>query len=60
MLDFSIYLLYRAASAILIVLPIRLLFRVGEILGFIGWLTLGDYRRLAQKNLALAFADRSP
>ncbi|MDQ6625861.1 MAG: lipopolysaccharide heptosyltransferase II, partial [Verrucomicrobiota bacterium] len=55
MLDFSIYLLYRAASAVVSVLPLRLLFRFGELLGLAAWLFCDGYRRLAQKNLAIAF-----
>ncbi len=59
MLDFSIYLLYRAAAAIVILLPLRFLFRVGEVFGFLAWLALGSYRALAQKNIALAFEEKS-
>ena len=55
MLDFSIYLLYRVASAVVSALPLRLLFRVGELLGLTAWMLLAGYRRLAQENLAIAF-----
>src|SRR5262245_58846967 len=57
MLDFGIYLLYRASTAIASVLPIRVLFRIGDILGFVAWLLLPYYRRLAQRNLEIAFAN---
>jgi len=57
MLDFSIYLLYRAGSATLSALPLTLLFRLGRVLGFAGWLLLGKYRRLARRNLEIAFKD---
>lgn len=61
MLDFSIYLLYRAASAFVSLLPLSLLFRIGEILGLGVWALLPGYRRLAQRNLAIVFGDeRSP
>ncbi|MFN2474825.1 MAG: lipopolysaccharide heptosyltransferase II [Chthoniobacterales bacterium] len=60
MLDFSIYLLYRAASAVVSLLPLPLLFRLGEALGFGAWLVLGRYRWLAQDNLAIAFRDEKP
>lgn len=60
MLDFSIYLLYRAASVLVSLLPLRLLFRLGEGLGFIAWCFLGSYRRLAQDNLAIAFGNEKP
>lgn len=37
-------------------LPLGLLFRLGNLLGFIAWLLLPKYRRLARTNLAIAFA----
>ena len=57
MLDFSVYLLYRLATAIVGLVPLPLLFRVGEVLGLLNWLLLGRYRRLAKRNLAIAFGD---
>jgi lipopolysaccharide heptosyltransferase II len=57
MLDFSIYLLYRAVTAIAGLLPVRLLFALGSFLGFCGWLLLPHYRRLARQNLEIAFAN---
>ena len=61
MLDFSIYLLYRAASALVSLIPLRLLFRIGELLGLGAWMFLPGYRHLAQQNLAIAFGDaKSP
>jgi heptosyltransferase-2 len=61
MLDFVVYLLYRAGSAIASALPLRFLFVVGQFLGFCAWLLSGKYRRLAQRNVAIAFADeKSP
>ena len=55
MLDFSIYLLYRAGSAIVNALPLRALFIFGEGLGVCAWILLGKYRRLAFQNLTIAF-----
>jgi lipopolysaccharide heptosyltransferase II len=55
MLDFGIYLLYRAGSLVLGALPLRLLFSLGELLGLAAWALHGGYRRLAQRNLAVAF-----
>lgn len=55
MLDFSIYLLYRAGTAILSILPLRLLFGLGQLLGFCAWLLLPKYRHLAFRNLQIAF-----
>src|SRR6266540_5849878 len=61
MLDFSIYLLYRAGSAIVSVLPLPVLFVFGEFLGFCAWMILGNYRHLAQRNIAIAFGnEKSP
>ena len=61
MLDFSVYLLYRAGSAIASALPLPVLFVFGELLGFCAWIVLGNYRRLAQRNIAIAFgSEKSP
>jgi heptosyltransferase-2 len=61
MLDFVVYILYRAGSAIAGALPLRLLFAVGQILGSFAWLVSGKYRRLAERNVAIAFAnEKSP
>src|ERR1700686_1191910 len=56
MLDFSIYLLYRAGTAIASALPVRVLFAIGNFMGFCAWLLLPQYRRLARRNLEIAFA----
>jgi heptosyltransferase-2 len=58
MLDFSIYLLYRAGSAIVIALPLGCLFRAGQLLGFGAWLLLPKYRDLAEHNLRIAFGGK--
>src|SRR6266404_1326462 len=55
MLDFTVYLLYRAGSAIASALPLRLLFILGGFLGFCAWLILPGYRRLANRNVSIAF-----
>jgi lipopolysaccharide heptosyltransferase II len=61
MLDFSVYLLYRAGSAIAGALPLPVLFVLGEFLGFCAWIVLGNYRHLAQRNIAIAFgSEKSP
>jgi len=57
MLDLGIYLLYRAGTAIASVLPVRVLFALGSFLGLGAWLLLPKYRRLARRNLEIAFAD---
>src|SRR5881397_409526 len=61
MLDFVVYILYRAGSAIVAALPLRLLFAAGQILGSCSWLVSGKYRRLAERNVGIAFGDeKSP
>ena len=55
MLDFCFYLLYRASFAAVAALPIRVLFALGNITGLGTWLVLGNYRRLALRNLEIAF-----
>ncbi len=44
MLDFCIYLLYRAGTAIASLLPVRVLFAIGSFLGLGGWLLLPKYQ----------------
>jgi len=61
MLDLIVYLFYRAAAAFASALPLPLLFASGQFLGFCAWLILGKYRRLAQRNVAIAFGnEKSP
>src|SRR5947208_12371159 len=61
MLDFVVYLLYRAGSAVTVRLPLRFLFALGQLLGLGAWLVSRKYRRLAARNLAIAFAnEKSP
>ena len=57
MLDFVVYLLYRAGLAIASGLPLPVLFALGEFLGFCAWILSRKYRRLAQRNVAIAFAN---
>jgi lipopolysaccharide heptosyltransferase II len=57
MLDFAVYVLYRAGSAVVGALPLPFLFAFGQFLGTCAWIVSGKYRRLAERNLAIAFAD---
>jgi heptosyltransferase II len=57
MLDFGIYLLYRAGMAIASALPMRVLYAIGNFMGWSAWLLLPHYRRLARRNLKIAFAN---
>jgi heptosyltransferase-2 len=56
MLDFVVYLLYRAGSVVAGALPLRFLFVLGQVLGLGAWFVSGRYRRLAERNVAIAFA----
>jgi heptosyltransferase-2 len=61
MLDFIVYLLYRAGSAILATLPLRALFALGNVSGFFALVVIGKYRRLAFRNILIAFGnEKSP
>lgn len=61
MLDLSIYFLFRAGTAVIGALPLKFLFRLGNVLGFIAWALLGHYRNLARRNVRIAFgAEMSP
>jgi lauroyl/myristoyl acyltransferase len=57
MLDFVVYLLYRTGSAIAATLPLPFLFVFGEFLGICAWMFSGKYRRLATRNLEIAFTN---
>ena len=59
--DFVVYVLYRAGSAVAAALPLPFLFAFGQFLGACAWMCSGKYRRLAKRNLAIAFAnEKSP
>jgi heptosyltransferase-2 len=61
MLDFVVYLLYRAGLAVVAALPLPFLFACGQFLGTCAWIFSGKYRRLATRNLEIAFAnEKSP
>jgi lipopolysaccharide heptosyltransferase II len=61
MFDFVVYLLYRGGAAIVGALPLPFLFACGEFLGVCAWTFSGKYRRLATRNLEIAFAnEKSP
>ena len=59
--DFVVYVLYRAGLAVAAALPLPFLFAFGQFLGACVWMCSGKYRRLARRNLAIAFAnEKSP
>ncbi|MEO7723620.1 MAG: hypothetical protein ABIU29_02865, partial [Chthoniobacterales bacterium] len=54
MVDFCVYFLYRAALALITALPLRLVFSLGQLLGFCAWVLLPAYRHLARRNVEIA------
>src|SRR6201982_3446882 len=61
MFDFVVYVLYRGGAALVAALPLPFLFAFGEFLGICAWIFSGKYRRLATRNLEIAFAnEKSP
>src|SRR5947208_16086428 len=61
MLDYFVYLIYRAGFALIGLLPLRAALALGNALGFCAWLVLGKYRRLGFHNINIAFgAEKSP
>jgi lipopolysaccharide heptosyltransferase II len=61
MLDFVVYLFYRAGLAVVAILPLPLLYAFGKLLGVCAWMFSGKYRCLATRNLEIAFAnEKSP
>src|SRR6266446_1258089 len=57
--DFAVYLLYRFACWFLGLLPVAGVFRLGQAGGAIAYVFLGPYRKLACRNIRLAFPDWS-
>ena len=61
MLEYFVYLIYRAGLALIGLLPLRAAFALGNALGVCAWLVLGKYRRLGFHNVEIAFgAEKSP
>ncbi len=58
MVDFCVYFLYRAALALIIALPLGAVFSLGEFLGFLAWIALPNYRRLARRNVQIALGEK--
>ncbi|HST31722.1 MAG TPA: lipopolysaccharide heptosyltransferase II [Chthoniobacterales bacterium] len=61
MLEYFVYLIYRTGFALISLIPLRAAFALGNAVGFCAWLVAGKYRRLAFRNIEIAFgADKSP
>src|SRR5882762_7693600 len=57
MVDYSVYLLYRAGIWLLTLLPLPVLFGIGQFAGLVAWLISRKYRTLALRNVRIAFGD---
>lgn len=51
----SVYMAFLTMEAVLKVLPITLIWHSGRVLGAVGWIVAGKYRRLVLNNLRIAF-----
>jgi lipopolysaccharide heptosyltransferase II len=60
MLDFFIYLLYRAGTFLVGLLPLPVVFWLGQLCGTCAWIVLPNYRWLALRNLQIAFDKEKP
>lgn len=54
-MDYVVYLLYRAFTGLIAALPLRAVYRLGQALGWLGHLVFRPYRRLAARNLTVAY-----
>ena len=54
-MDYCIYLLFRAFTALVLSLPLIAVYRLGQAFGFLGWLLFFPYRRLVKANLTIAY-----
>jgi len=57
MVNYSVYLLYRAGIWLLTLLPLPVLFGTGQVAGTLAWLISRKYRTLALRNIRIAFGD---
>ena len=57
MLEYFVYLIYRAGFALIGLLPLRTAYSFGNALGFCAWMIAGHYRRLGFHNVDIAFGD---
>ena len=58
-LDYFVYLIYRGVGWLLGCLPLRWVFVLGQSVGWLGYILLDSYRRLAAANIKRAFPDWS-
>src|SRR5437868_6079662 len=55
MVDYVVYLFYRIGTGLLGLLSLPLAFAIGQVGGVIAWLLLPQYRKLALRNVKIAF-----
>jgi heptosyltransferase-2 len=56
-MDYAVYLLYRAVEAVLRVVPLRLVFLMGRMLGAIAFRVAPGYRGLVLRNMRIALGN---
>ena len=56
-MDYFVYLLYRTVTLVIGALPLAVVFRLGQIGGWLAYAFLRPYRRLAAANLTIAYGD---
>ncbi|MEY2491338.1 MAG: heptosyltransferase [Verrucomicrobiota bacterium] len=57
MVDYGVYLLYRTGIWLVALLPLPLLFAIGQFAGTMAWLISHRYRALALRNVRIAFGN---
>src|SRR5437868_15496831 len=58
MVDYSVYLLYRAGIWLRSLLPLPVLFGIGQLAGTVAWLISRKYRTLLFRNIRVAFGNK--
>ncbi len=58
-MNFAVYLLYRTIGFLIALLPLGVAIRIGRLIGVCGCFIAGSYRRIALRNLAIAFPEKS-
>ncbi|MBV9659448.1 MAG: lipopolysaccharide heptosyltransferase II [Verrucomicrobia bacterium] len=59
-MEYFVYLIYRAFVGVVTLLPLALVYRLGQAGGWLAYVFLGKYRQLARRNLTIAFGDEKP
>ena len=59
-MNLVVYLLYRALGFAIGLLPLGLVIRIGRVIGLCGYFLVAKYRRIALRNLGIAFPEKTP